>query len=87
MMGKTRVSVRRLPNGEKAYHYPPDEEFPEGRVVLANNRSALSDVLDARREDNDAAISDLRVNSRAQVEAKKAAESQYPAVPAEKRFI
>ena len=86
-MGQTRVSVRTLASGEKVYHYPPDEQFPEGRTVLVNADSALAEELESRREDNEEALRDLRVINQAKVEAKKVAEADDPAVPPEKRFI
>lgn len=86
-MGKTRVSIRTLSSGEKIYHYPPDDEFPEGRKVLVNEGSALAAELDARLEQNEEALGDLRVISQAKVTAKKEAEAADPPVPPEKRFI
>ena len=74
-MGKTRVTIRTLASGERVYHYPPDEDFPEGRTVLINSGGSLTAELD------------LKVVSQAKVEAKKEAEAQDPAVPPEKRFI
>lgn len=86
-MGKNRVSVRTLPSGEQVRHYPPDEDFPEGRTVLINTGSALISELDARRDQNEESLRDLRVISQAKVKAKKAAEEAFPPVPPEKRFI
>lgn len=86
-MGQSRVSIRTLASGEKVYHYPPSEEFPEGRTVLVNEGLALSSQLESRREDNEVALGDLRVVNQAKVEAKKEAEAADPAVPPEKRFI
>lgn len=86
-MGKTRVTIRTLASGEKVYHYPPDEDFPEGRTVLVNSGSSLTAELDSRRDQNEEALRDLRVASQAKVEAKKEADAQHPAVPPEKRFI
>lgn len=86
-MGKTRVTIRTLASGERVYHYPPDEDFPEGRTVLINSGGSLTADLDSRREQNEEALRDLKVVSQAKVEAKKEAEAQYPAVPPEKRFI
>jgi hypothetical protein len=86
-MGQTRVSIRTLPSGEKVYHYPPTEEFPEGRTVLINDESALASHLESRKESNEEALGDLRVITQAKVEAKKVLEAADPAVPPEKRFI
>lgn len=85
-MGNSRVSIRTLANGEKVYHYPPDEEFPEGRTVLIG-KSDLADSLEDRRADNEEAVRDLRVINQAKVEVKKEAEANDPSVPPEKRFI
>lgn len=85
-MGNSRVSIRTLASGEKVYHYPPNEEFPEGRTVLIG-KSALADSLEERREENEEALRDLRVINRAKVEVKKEADAADPPVPPEKRFI
>lgn len=86
-MGKTRITTRTLASGERVRHYPPSEGFPDGRMVLINDGSSISDDLDARREEHEAIRQDQRVIAQSQVSAKKEADAAYPAVPAEKRFI
>lgn len=85
-MGKTRVSVRTLPSGEKVHHYPPDEDHPEGKMVLIP-QNAVAAELDTRRDRQADAIRDLRTAHHAKVSIKKAAEAANPVVPPEKRFI
>jgi hypothetical protein len=87
-MGKTRVTVRTLPNGDQVTHYPPDDDHPEGRMVLiAPETSAIAASLEERRDAQEEAIRDLRTFHNAKVKAKKDAEAADPAVPPEKRFI
>lgn len=85
-MGNSRVSIRTLASGEKVYHYPPDEQYPEGRTVLIG-KSALAETVQQRIEENEEAVRDLKVINQAKVEVKKEAEAADPAVPPEKRFI
>lgn len=87
-MGKTRVSVRTLPSGERVRHYPPDDEHPEGKMVLIQDEDTLiAQAVSERQEQNAEGLRDLRTLSRAKVEMKQEADAAYPAVPPEKRFI
>lgn len=39
-MGDKRISVRTLPDGSKAYHHPPDDAHPDGKLVLITESGA-----------------------------------------------
>lgn len=86
-MGKTRPTIRTLSSGERVTHYPPSEGFPDGRMVLIQEGSAVADELDARREQHEDSLRDLKTIGQSKVTVKKEAEAAYPAVPPEKRFI
>jgi hypothetical protein len=83
-MGKTKVTT--LSSGEQVHHYPPDEDHPDGRMVLIPHDS-IGDRIMEIRADNRNALSDLHVAHHAQVREKNDAEAAHPAVPPEKRFV
>lgn len=85
-MGKTKVTVRTLSSGERVHHYPPDEDHPDGRMVLIPH-DELADAIMEQRAEHDASLSDLHVFHHTLVREKNDAEAAHPAVPPEKRFI
>ena len=85
-MGKKRVSVKTLSDGTKVTHHPPDDQHPEGRMVLIPEDKIAQRLLDKRKSIHDG-ISDIHVAHYAKVQVKRDAEAAYPAVPPEKRFI
>lgn len=86
-MGMKKVTIRTLATGEQAYHYPPDEKHPKGRLVLVPGQSGLSEDLLERREDDDNALRDLHIDHTRRIQDKIELEAADPPVPPEKRFV
>lgn len=86
-MGMKRTTIRTLSSGEKAYHHPPDEDHPKGRVVLIPGQSGLTEELLARREDDENGLRDLHIDHRRRIQDKQQQEAAEPAVPPDKRFV
>jgi hypothetical protein len=67
-------------------HYPPDDDHPDGRMVLIPHDELAESIME-RRAENDASLADLHVRHHSLVREKNDAEAAHPAVPPEKRFI
>ncbi len=85
-MGKSKVTIRTLSSGEKVHHYPPDDDHPDGRMVLIPH-DELADSIMEQQDANAATLSDLQVFHHSLVREKNEAEAAHPAVPPEKRFV
>lgn len=70
-MGTKRISIRTLPDGSKVKHHPPDEQHPDGKLVLIRETSPLRDRLEAQMEDNERRHRQLKDRQARRLQAKK----------------
>ena len=86
-MGKTRITRRTLPGGEHVLHHPPDDEHPEGKMVLCTpETNGLQQHFDCCRDDNQAKMDALRQAHQASVAALREAHDKG-GVPGSKRCV
>lgn len=85
-MGDKRVSKRTLSDGLTALHYPPDDQHPEGKLVLLRDSSPVRDHLNERHEHHQARHEDLKATHTGRTEV-KIARGQAKGLPHEKSPI
>lgn len=85
-MGDKRISTRTLPSGERVHHFPPDEQHPEGKMVLLRETSPLRDRLEAQLEDNQRRHEALQAVHMERIEAKKSDQAAKGLPPEKSHF-
>lgn len=85
-MGEKRISKRTLDSGEQVIHHPPDDQHPEGKMVLVRTGSPLRERLDAALEDNQTRHAEIHQAHADRIEAKKVAQFDR-GLPSEKSPI
>lgn len=69
-MGDKRVSTRTLPSGETCLHHPPDDQHPDGKLVLVRDCSPLRDKINDTRDEKKSrhddlnAVHEVRINNK-----------------------
>lgn len=85
-MGEKRASIRTLDSGEKVRHFPPDDQHPEGKMVLLRETSPLRDRLEAALEDNQRRHEALQAAHMERIETKKADQAAKGLPPEKSHF-